>query len=173
MRYKNCREEKEKCIKHSFRSSWNPSVGDIDFMSSPVLIFIFSTNREWFRRISIKPRCWRDPQFHPLQWEWYASRSTSIQHTRRHSLHQLLRNTLNNTGPNTNTLFSLTVLNTRVVNYNLYSWWWAYKWPKNVELKLEWTDSTAAVQADCALTPISSFIHLQWRWTPYGARDPC
>jgi hypothetical protein len=34
-------------------------------------------------------------------------------------------------------------------------------------------DSTAAVEADCALTPVSSFMYLQGRCTPYGARDPC
>jgi hypothetical protein len=42
-------------------------------------------------------------------------------------------------------------------------------------LKLKYrcgADSTAAVEADCAVTPISSFIHLQGRCTPYGARPP-
>jgi hypothetical protein len=69
-------------------------------------------------------------------------RSTLFQYTQPRSLHQLLRDTPNNTDRSLMPYFLLQCGIPNAVSYNLYSWRWAYKCSKHVEFiyenKLHW-----------------------------------
>jgi hypothetical protein len=95
--------------------------------------------------------------------------------TRPRSLHQLLRDTPNNTDRSLIPYFLLQCWITNAVSYNLYSWRWTYKCPKNVELVydnkpqlLHQVGSSRHCYIRCTVTNTSNFWGSLWYFKTRG-----
>jgi hypothetical protein len=94
---------------------------------------------------------------------------TIFQYTQPRSLHQLLRDTPNNTDRSLIPYFLLQYGIPNAVSSNLYSWRWTHKCSKHVELiyenKLHWLHQVG-FSRHCSIrytvTHTSSFIVIQW-----------